>query len=96
MIVLGARAGALPPALTGIGFIIIYRFVFIWKTPGKKFIMARQTTNNDFFDRTPFLHAPEWVPVAKWVRVKFGNEFVAGSRRVMLRRKVSHGLLFSP
>ena len=32
MIILGARAGALPPALTGIGFIIISALFYMEKT----------------------------------------------------------------
>ena len=48
--------------------------------------MTDQLSKNDFFVRTPFLHVPEWVPVAKWVRVKSGNAYVADSRRVMLKR----------
>lgn len=48
--------------------------------------MTDQKIEQDFLQHTPFLSEPNWVPVAKWVRNRFGNEYVANSKRVMLRR----------
>jgi len=37
--------------------------------------------------QTIFVPEPVWVPVSKWVRIRLGNEYVASSRRVMLKRE---------
>lgn len=38
------------------------------------------------FQRTPFAREPQWLPVAKRIRVRFGGRYIADSRRVMLMR----------
>ena len=45
-----------------------------------------KNTFDDTFFQTPRISEPDWIPVAKWIRVGFGNEYIASSRRVMLKR----------
>lgn len=39
-----------------------------------------------FYVKSPPVSEPNWIPVAKWVRVRFGNEIIADSKEVMLKR----------
>jgi uncharacterized protein (DUF427 family) len=48
--------------------------------------MTNKKNETDFCRYTPFLPEPSWVPVAKWIRVRLDNKYVASSKRVMLRR----------
>ncbi|MFW5821297.1 MAG: DUF427 domain-containing protein [Bacteroidota bacterium] len=40
----------------------------------------------NFYVESPSISEPAWIPVAKWVRVRFGNEIIADSKKVMLKR----------
>ncbi len=48
--------------------------------------MTDQNLEDKYFQHTPSVSEPGWVPVAKWVRVRLGNEYIASSQRVMLKR----------
>jgi uncharacterized protein (DUF427 family) len=48
--------------------------------------MTDESKEKVFFQHTPFLPEPKWIPVAKWVRNRFRCEYVASSKRVMLKR----------
>ncbi len=45
-----------------------------------------ENTFNECYLQTPAIAEPGWIPIAKWIRVGFGNEYVASSRLVMLKR----------
>lgn len=48
--------------------------------------MNQKNKKEAFFTYPPFSAKPEWVPVAKRIRARFGNKFIADSLRVMLKR----------
>ena len=41
----------------------------------------------NFYVESPSVSEPNWIPVAKWERVRFGNEIIADSKKVMLKRR---------
>lgn len=49
--------------------------------------MTSQRAENIFLQYPPFISEPNWVPVAKWVRVRLGDDYIANSQQVMLKRK---------
>lgn len=49
--------------------------------------MINQKSDNIYIKHPPFISEPNWVPVAKWMRVRLGNDYIANSQRVMLKRK---------
>ncbi|HKL33198.1 MAG TPA: DUF427 domain-containing protein, partial [Tangfeifania sp.] len=48
--------------------------------------MNQKINKEEFFTYPPFITEPEWVPVAKRIRARFGNKYIADSLRVMLKR----------
>jgi len=49
--------------------------------------MSHSNFENNFFRHAPFISEPAWTPVAKRVRTRMGNKYIADSQRVMLKRK---------
>ncbi len=56
--------------------------------------MTDQLSNDEFFQYTPGIHEPTWIPVAKKVQVKLKHVTIADSQRVMLKREFPMAYFF--